>query len=510
MGIDIVSLLEKVASEGASDLFVSFDATPMIKREGKMISIGDQVLDAETNHQLIYSILNERDIQAFEGTHELNKSLYVKDVGRFRVNVFRQRGEPALVARYIKGSVPSMEQLNLPETLKELIMEERGLILVVGGTGTGKSTTLASMIDYRNSRRTGHILTVEDPIEFMHPNKKSLVNQREVGLDTLNYGEALKNALREAPDVILIGEIRDQQTMKHAIAYAETGHLCLATLHANNANQAVDRIINFFPEEAHRQLLQDLSLNLRAVIAQRLCVGIHATRVPAVELMIKTPYIAELIEKGKVDEIKDAMEKSGGRTSKTFDQALFELVEQDHITEKEALRHADSVNNLSLRFRMEKPGSSGGYPIKSEFNISRKAPFDHYTTFRVKALEIKNDSDRDIEGDLTYAINFALRSKGLREESRSPDIEVQYVYGIKTTKGLGLEPIDDEQAIFETYEPESESHHMVVINVLDTRTQKPVYRLTASRRVSDHQSSKERLGHTFVDLLSSLPVGAEY
>jgi twitching motility protein PilU len=434
----------------------------------------------------------------------------VKDVGRFRVNVFRQRGEPALVARYIKGNVPSIEQLNLPEILKELIMEERGLILVVGGTGTGKSTSLASMIDYRNNRRSGHILTIEDPIEFMHPNKKSLVNQREVGLDTLNYEEALKNALREAPDVILIGEIRDQQTMKQAIAYAETGHLCLATLHANNANQTIDRIINFFPDEAHRQLLQDLSLNLKAVVAQRLCVGIQAKRVPAIEIMIKTPFIAELIEKGKIEEIKDAMEKSAGRASKTFDQALFELVAQDLITEKEALRHADSVNNLSLRFRMEKPGSDSGYPIKSEFAINKKAPFDHYATFRVKPLEVKSSGDRDLEGDLTYAIGFGLRSKGLREDSQSPDIEVQYVYGIKTTRGLGLEPIGDEQAIFETYKPESESHHMVVLTVLDTHTRKPVYRLTASRRVSDQQASKERLGHTFVDLLESLPVGTEH
>lgn len=246
------------------------------------------------------------------------------------------------------------------------------------------------------------------------------------------------------------------------------------------------------------------------MIAQRLCVGIQAKRVPAVELMIKTPYIAELIEKGKVDEIKDAMEKSGGRASRAFDQALFELVEQDRITEKEALRHADSVNNLSLRFRMEKPGSGGGCPIKSEFTISKTAPFDHHASFRVRALEIKTKSDRDIEGDLTYAIGFALKSKGLREDNRAPDIDVHYVYGIKTTKGLGLEPIGDEQAIFETYQPESESHHMVVINVLDTQTSRPVYRLTASRRVSDHQDSKERLGHAFVELLASLPVGVEH
>ncbi len=282
--MDLFSLLEKVADEGGSDLFISFNAAPMIKKEGKMYPVYDQVLDIETNHSLIYSILSDNDIKFFEGTHELNKSLIVKDIGRFRINVFQQRGEPALVARFIKDTVPTIDELALPEILKELIMEDHGLILLVGGTGTGKSTSLASMIDYRNSRRTGHILTIEDPIEFIHSNKKSLVNQREVGLDTISYEEALKNALRESPNVILIGEIRDQKTMQQAITYAETGHLCLATLHSNNANQTLERILNFFPEEAHRQILQDLSLNLKAVIAQRLLIGIHDKRVGALVL----------------------------------------------------------------------------------------------------------------------------------------------------------------------------------------------------------------------------------
>jgi len=253
-------------------------------------------------------------------------------------------------------------------------MVERGLILVVGGTGTGKSTTLASMIDYRNANRAGHILTIEDPIEFIYENRKSLVNQREVGMDTTSFEVALKNALREALDVILIGEVRDQSTMKQAITYAETGHLCLATLHANSTNQAIDRILNFFPEEAHRQLLQDLSLNLKAVISQRLCVGHDNKRVAAVELMIVTPFIAELIDKGRVDEIKNAMEKAQNNTSQTFDQALYELVVGERISQDEVLRQADSPNNLALRFRLSKTGGASGYPVKSEFTLDKKAP----------------------------------------------------------------------------------------------------------------------------------------
>jgi twitching motility protein PilU len=261
-----------------------------------------------------------------------------------------------MVIRYIKGQIPEISALSLPEILKKIIMEPRGLVLVVGSTGSGKSTTLASMIDYRNTNATGHILTIEDPIEYLHSHKKSVVDQREIGLDTLSYENALKNALREAPDVILIGEIRDAATMQHAIAYAETGHLCLSTLHANNANQALDRIVNFFPDTAHRQLYNDLSLNLKAVVSQRLIRSADGTRVPAVELLLLTSYTSELIQKGKIHDIKDAMEQGNERGMKTFDQALYDLYAAGRITIEEALGNADSRNNLALRIRLAESG----------------------------------------------------------------------------------------------------------------------------------------------------------
>ena len=262
-----------------------------------------------------------------------------------------------MVIRYIKGQVPSIEELKLPQTLKELIMESRGLILVVGSTGSGKSTTLASMLDHRNQNRTGHILTIEDPVEFLHTHKKSVVDQREVGLDTLSYEVALKNAMREAPDVILIGEIRDRATMQHAIAYAETGHLCLSTLHANNANQALDRIVNFFPDSAHHQLFMDLSLNLKAVVSQRLIKSKDGKRVPAVEIMLLSTFVAELIQKGDVHAVKEAMEQGNERGMQTFDQALYELYKTGLVTQEEALANADSRNNLALRMRLDESGS---------------------------------------------------------------------------------------------------------------------------------------------------------
>jgi twitching motility protein PilU len=297
-------------------------------------------------------VLTDEQMKEFEDTMECNLAISVVGLGRFRVNVFRQRGDAAMVIRFIKGVIPSLEELNLPPLLRKLIMLPRGLVLVVGSTGSGKSTSLASMIDYRNANATGHILTIEDPIEYLHAHKKSVVNQREVGLDTINYENALKNALREAPDVILIGEIRDAATMQQAIAYAETGHLCLSTLHANNANQALDRIVNFFPDSAHRQILNDLSLNLKAVVSQRLVRGKDGGRVPAVEILTQTSYVAELIQKGKIHDLKEAMENGNEHGMQSFDQALYELYFAGKITLEEALNNADSRNNLALRVRL--------------------------------------------------------------------------------------------------------------------------------------------------------------
>jgi len=506
MALEMTGLLADAVAQKASDVFISIDAPPLIKAEGKMKPLSPVVLDNGQARQLIYSVLTDREISTFEGSNELNKSLSVSGVGRFRVNVFRQRGEAALVARYIKDKVPSMEQLGLPDALKDLVMLERGLILVVGGTGTGKSTSLAAMIDYRNANSAGHILTIEDPIEFIYQNKKALVNQREVGMDTDSFETALKNALREAPDLILIGEVRDQATMKQAIAYAETGHLCLATLHANNANQAISRILNFFPEDDHRHLLQDLSLNLKAVISQRLCIGYDNNRVAAVEFMGVTPYIAELIEKGRVDEIKSAMEKSDDRTSKTFDQALYDLAVKGRISDEEALRNADSRNNLALRFRLSEVGEGIGYRIKSEYTLNKKAPFEQYATYKITPLKVQGGRP-DAEAVFIEAIASALGAKGLQQSGADPDLDVQFVFGIKKTKGLALYPIADEGEAFEQYQPESERHAMLLVNVVDARTHKPVYRLTASRRETDDHLPQSEVNRIIADLLKTYPGG---
>ncbi len=355
--MDIVPYLKLMVQKNGSDLFFSTGAPPNLKAEGHTMPIGDTPMAPGMVRKLAYSIMSDDQTKEYERTMEGNLAISISGLGRFRVNVFRQRGDVAMVIRYIKGNIPSIEDLNLPQQLKDLIMEPRGLILVVGSTGSGKSTTLASMIDHRNNNQTGHILTIEDPVEFLHTHKKSVVDQREVGLDTLSYEMALKNAMREAPDVILIGEIRDQQTMQHAIAYAETGHLCLSTLHANNANQALDRIINFFPDTAHRQLYMDLSLNLRAVISQRLIKGTDGQRVPAVEIMLLSTFVAELIQKGDIHAVKEAMEQGTERGMQTFDQALYKLYKEGKISLENALANADSRNNLSLKIRLDESGN---------------------------------------------------------------------------------------------------------------------------------------------------------
>jgi len=351
--MDITYYLGLMAQRRASDVFFSPGAPPNIKIEGETSPLSDTPLTADEVRKMAYAVMNEKQQREFEATLEMNLAIAMPDAGRFRINIYRQRGEVAFVVRYITNKIPSIEQLNLPAILKELIMLPRGLILVVGATGSGKSTTLASMVDYRNTKRTGHILTIEEPIEYQHTHKKSVVDQREIGLDTLSYASALKNAMREAPDVILIGEIRDRETMQHAIAYAETGHLCLSTLHANNANQTLDRIINFFPDSARTQLLLDLSLNLRAVVSQRLLRGVKGERIPAVELLLRTPYVADLIEKGDISSLKEAMKQGVDRGMQTFDEAMYRLVLAHRIGFKEALEFADSRTDLALRFRLE-------------------------------------------------------------------------------------------------------------------------------------------------------------
>ena len=346
--MDFRSYLRTMVEQDASDLYMSCGAPMSAKIDGTLQPLEDGKLTPEQVKDVAYSIMNEEQIREFEHKPEMNLAISEEGIGRFRVNIFRQRNSISMVIRNIKTDIPDWKLLGLPEILTDVIMEKRGLVLFVGATGSGKSTSLASLIDYRNSNSAGHIITIEDPVEFVHSHKKSIVNQREVGLDTDSYEDALKNTLRQAPDVILIGEIRDQETMEHALAFAETGHLAISTLHANNANQALDRIINFFPEERRNQLLLDLSLNLRAFVSQRLIKTIDGKRAAAVEILLGTPLVQDMIRRGDVHEIKEVMQKSENLGMQTFDRALYKLVEEGRIDTEEALKNSDSPNNLRL------------------------------------------------------------------------------------------------------------------------------------------------------------------
>lgn len=350
----VFDLLRMMLAKNASDLFITNGFPPALKVDGKVTPVTNQTLTNQQCKEIARSIMNDKQAAEFDATKECNFAIGLPNVARFRVNAFIQRGSVGLVFRTITTKIPKFEELGLPDVLKEISMTKRGLVIFVGATGCGKSTSLAAMVGYRNENSYGHIITIEDPIEFVHDHKNCIVTQREVGVDTENWFAALKNTLRQAPDVILIGEIRDRETMDYAIAFAETGHLCLATLHANSTNQALDRIINFFPEERRQQLLMDLSLNAKAFISQRLIPKKESKgRVPAVEIMLNSPLISDLIFKGEVHEIKEIMAKSRELGMQTFDQALFDLHEADMITYEDALRNADSVNDIRLKIKLE-------------------------------------------------------------------------------------------------------------------------------------------------------------
>ena len=361
----LTPLFKLMAEKQASDLFLSAGAPVSIKILGTIMPVNQQIIDAETSRKVAYEAMSDKQIKEFEETMEMNFALVVPDIGRFRVNVFRQRGNVAMVVRFLRSGTVGIDKLKLPAILKDLILEKRGFVVVVGSTGSGKSTTLAAMIEHRNALRPGHILTIEDPMEFVFRNDKCVINQREVGTDTRSYGNALVNAMREAPDMMMIGEIRDRETLQHALLYAQTGHLCISTLHANNSYHALNRIINFFPYDARTSLLADLSISLRAIISQRLVKANDGTLVAAVEVMLNTKHVAELIKKGEIDQIREAMEQSLSPGSKTFEQALFDLYMAGTISKDEALKNSDSSTNLSWlinNFEQKAAGKLGESP----------------------------------------------------------------------------------------------------------------------------------------------------
>ena len=350
----INDLLKLVITRKGSDLFITSGFPPAIKIDGEVTKVLQQNLSAAQTLELVRSVMNDKQVAEFENTRECNFAIAPASIGRFRVSAFMQRGQVGMVLRLIPADLPSIDELGLPEILKDVAMTKRGLAIMVGATGSGKSTTLAAMLDWRNVHSHGHIITIEDPIEFVHKHKNCIVTQREVGLDTESWEAALKNSLRQAPDVILMGEIRDRETMELAVAFAETGHLCLATLHANSANQALDRIINFFPDERRTQLLMDLSLNLRALVSQRLVpLQTGKGRTAAVEVMLNTPLISDLIFKGEVGEIKGVMRRGTELGMQTFDQALFQAFEDNLISYDDAIRNADSANDLRLQIKLQ-------------------------------------------------------------------------------------------------------------------------------------------------------------
>ena len=360
--------LEILAKNDGSDLFLSTGAPPCAKFQGKLKSVGSEIMAPGEIKTIAYELMDPTQQEEFERELEMNLATSLPGIGRFRVNIFVQRNEVGIVARNIVTEIPFYKDLRLPEVLLDVVMAKRGLLLFVGGTGSGKSTSLAALIDYRNSNSGGHIITIEDPVEYVHKHKKSIINQREVGVDTRSWHAALKNTLRQAPDVILIGEIRDRETMEHALAFAETGHLAISTLHANNANQALDRIINFFPEDRRDQLLMDLSSNIRAFVSQRLIPTVEGKRCAAIEVLMGTPTISDLILKGEFEGIKEIMEKSENLGMRTFDAAVFKLWEEGLISEDEALRNADSENNVRLRIKFAKE-AKGEEQEAEEFSL---------------------------------------------------------------------------------------------------------------------------------------------
>ena len=418
----IIKLLTEMSKAGGSDLFITNDFPPSMKSHGEMRPMTTQKLTGEVTRQLAHALMNERQREEFATEWECNFAISVPDVSRFRVNIFIQQQNVGMVIRTIAAEIPNFEKLGLPEALKEVIMNKRGLVLVVGGTGSGKSTTLAALIDHRNRTSKDHIITIEDPVEFVHQSKQSMITHREVGVDTHSWHHALKNTLRQAPDVILIGEIRDAETMEHAIAFAETGHLCLGTLHANNANQTIDRIINCFPEERRNQLMMDLSANLRAIISQRLIrTSDGKGRKAAIEILLNTPTIADKIFKGNFNEIKSIMEKSRELGMCTFDGALFDLYNEGHIAYEDAIRNADSANELRLNIKLRSPRGEPEMDAGLVLSMHEHRTPEEVEAERQIELEVQQVKKRQLEeAQLAKHQKNEQREKEQKEKLQQP------------------------------------------------------------------------------------------
>lgn len=415
----IIKLLSAMSKVGGSDLFISNDFPPSMKSNGEMQPMSSQRLSGEVTRQLAHALMNETQRAEFAQEMECNFAISVPDVSRFRVNVFVQQQQVGMVIRTIAAEIPSFEKLQLPETLKEVVMNKRGLVLVVGGTGSGKSTSLAAMIDHRNSTSKGHIITVEDPVEYVHRSKLSLITHREVGVDTHSWHHALKNTLRQAPDVILIGEIRDAETMEHAIAFAETGHLCLGTLHANSSNQAIDRIINFFPEERRNQLLMDLSCNMKALVSQRLVRTQDGKgRRAAIEILLNTPIVTDKIFRGEFNELKSIMDKSRELGMRTFDWSLFELYNEGHISYEEAIRNADSANELRLNIKLR---STRGEPASAATGETTLSLHEYQSPAEIEAARKQALELQEVNKRLFEAERLAKQQQAAREQATQPD-----------------------------------------------------------------------------------------
>lgn len=455
--MDIYALLKRLVDFDGSDLYLATGAPPSAKFSGELTALSNEPLQRGEVEAIARSIMNEEQCEEFDRELEMNLAISPEGIGRFRLNIFKQRNEVSLVARNIQTEIPRFDDLGLPDILKEVITAKNGLVLFVGGTGSGKSTSLAALIDHRNAFKGGHIITIEDPVEYVHPHKKCIVNQREVGVDTNSFHAALKNTLRQAPDVILIGEIRDRETMEHAVAFAETGHLAISTLHANNANQALDRIINFFPEERKAQLLHDLGNNIRAIVSQRLVPTVDGKRCAAIEILLGSHTIKQMIMKDQLSDIKEAMKKSENQGMKTFDSALYDLAKSGRITEEEALKNADSANNLRLRFKLSAPSSNE----EDEGELAMRGQLPSQAASAKKADEQtaeSADAGRDVAGEATAVATdnvHAAMAAQIEMHKAANDSDESSGPGATQSKGLEAAAAAFELSLEEEPEPEA-------------------------------------------------------